>query len=97
MLTLVRMSNTRLDTCTMDAQLLNPCNLGYLWMLAFFDIPTSENILQYQSNIPIILSMTKARYLSYVQINKICKRKTVNIFLSVSFNVCFRCLKVPSH
>ena len=35
MLTLIRMSNTYLDTCTMDAQLLNPCNwLGYLRMLA---------------------------------------------------------------
>ena len=33
MLTLIRMSNTHLDTCTMDTKLLNTCNLGYLWML----------------------------------------------------------------
>ena len=65
--------------------------------LAFFDIPTLENILQYQSNNPIIFSMTKVKYLPYVQINKIFKRKIVNIFLPIIFYVCLGCSKEPSH
>ena len=32
-----------------------------------------------------------------VEINKIFERKIVNIFLSISFNICFGCTKEPSH
>ena len=32
-----------------------------------------------------------------VKINKISKRKIVNISLPISFNICFGCSKEPSH
>ena len=32
-----------------------------------------------------------------VLINTISQRKTVNIFLSINFNMCFGCSKEPSH
>ena len=32
-----------------------------------------------------------------VQINKIFEGKIVNIFLPISFNICFGCSKEPSH
>ena len=32
-----------------------------------------------------------------VQINKTFQRKIVNIFLPINFNICFGCLKEPSH
>ena len=31
------------------------------------------------------------------KINKMVERKIVNIFLPISFNICFGCLKEPSH
>ena len=32
-----------------------------------------------------------------VKINKLVECKIVNIFLSISFNICFGCSKEPSH
>ena len=37
------------------------------------------------------------RTFTYVLINKIFERKNVNIFLPISFNICFGCLKEPSY
>ena len=34
---------------------------------------------------------------SYCQLSKKCQRKSVSIFLSINLNMCFRCLKEPSH
>ena len=33
---------------------------------------------------------------SYVQIGKHCEREIVNIFLSISLNICYGCSKEPS-
>ena len=34
---------------------------------------------------------------SYVLMGKNCERKIVNIFLSISLNICFGCSKEPSY
>ena len=41
----------------------------------------------------------KVKYFThlYFQINKTIQRKIVNIFLSISFNICFGCSKEASH
>ena len=33
----------------------------------------------------------------YIGLNKIFECKIVNMFLPISFNICFRCSKEPSH
>ena len=35
--------------------------------------------------------------ISQVKINKIVERKTINIFLSISINICYGYSKEPSH
>ena len=38
-----------------------------------------------------------SNWISYVMINKKLGCKNVNIFLSISFNMCFGCSQEPSH
>ena len=42
-------------------------------------------------------SKERVHYYSWVKINKTFEHKIVNIFLPISFKICFGCSKEPSH